>query len=51
MVRQVVVVFDGLEGRFLAVEAEVVDWDGGWEQGTEGGHHGEAGAQDWDEGY
>jgi hypothetical protein len=33
VVRQVVVVFDGLESGFLAVEAEVVDWDGHGEQG------------------
>lgn len=34
MVRQIVVVFYGLEGRFLAVETEVVD---GYGRGEEGG--------------
>lgn len=36
MVGQVVVVFDGLEGGGFAVEAEVVDGDGGREEGLEG---------------
>lgn len=38
-VRQLVVVFDGGEGGGLAEEAEVVDWDGGWEEGLEGVEH------------
>lgn len=29
---EVVVVFDGMEGEFVAEEAEVVDWDGGGEE-------------------
>lgn len=33
MVGEIVVVFDGLEGRGFAVEAQVVDWDGGGEEG------------------
>jgi hypothetical protein len=33
VVGEVVVVFDGLEGRGLAEEAEVVDWDGSGEEG------------------
>lgn len=36
MVGEVVVVFDWFEGCGFAVEAEVVDWDGGWEEGLEG---------------
>lgn len=32
---EVVVVFYGLEGDALAEEAEVVDWDGRWEEGVE----------------
>jgi hypothetical protein len=31
---EVVVVFYGLEGEFVAEEAEVVDWDGGGEEGV-----------------
>lgn len=30
---ELVVVFDGGEGAGLAEEAEVVDWDGFWEEG------------------
>jgi hypothetical protein len=33
VVREVVVVFYGFESRGLAEEAEVVDWDGGGEEG------------------
>lgn len=50
MVGQVVVVLDGLESRFLAEETQVVDWDGCGEERGECGDHGEAGAQDGDEG-
>lgn len=32
---EIVVVFYGLEGDFLAEEAEVVDWNGGGEEGVE----------------
>ena len=35
MVGEVVVVFDGLEGRGFAEEPEVVDWDGLWEEGCQ----------------
>jgi hypothetical protein len=51
MVGKIVVVFYGLEGRFLAVETEVVDWHGRGEQGLQGGDHREAGTEDGDEGY
>lgn len=36
MVREVVVVFDWLEGGGLAEEAEVVDGDRFWEEGLDG---------------
>lgn len=49
--REVVVVFDGLEGGFFAEETEVVDWHGGGEERGERGDHGEAGTEDGDEGY
>lgn len=35
MVGEVVVVFDGLQGGAFAEEAEVVDWDGGGEEGVD----------------
>lgn len=35
VVGEVVVVFDGLEGGAFAEEAEVVDWDGGGEEGVD----------------
>ena len=35
VVREIVVVFDGLEGGAFAEEAEVVDWDWGGEEGGE----------------
>lgn len=43
---QVVVVLDGLEGRGLAVQAQVVDRDGAWEEGLHGVDHAQARAQD-----
>ena len=36
MVGEVVVVFYGFESRGLAEEAEVMDWDGGGEEGLYG---------------
>lgn len=50
MVRQVVVVFDGLEGCFFTVETEVVNGYGVGEEGLESGDHGEARAEDGDKG-
>lgn len=36
---EVVVVLYGLEGGFLAVEAQVVDWDWVGEEGLDGVYH------------
>nr|POF18644.1 hypothetical protein CFP56_62152 [Quercus suber] len=49
VVRQVVVVFDGLQGGFFAVEAEVMCGHGRREQGFERGQHSQTGAQDRDQ--
>lgn len=46
MLGQVVVVLDGLEGRGLAVQAQVVDRDGAREEGLHGVDHAQPGAQD-----
>lgn len=50
MVREVVVVFYRLEGGALAVESEVVDRCRVRKEGGEGRDHGEARAQDGDQG-
>jgi hypothetical protein len=41
VVREVVVVFYGFESRGLAEEAEVVDWNGGGEEGLYGWSNGD----------
>ena len=45
---KVVVVLDWLEGGLFAVQAQMMRGDWRWEEGLNGGNHGEAGAEDGD---
>jgi hypothetical protein len=46
MVGEVVVVLHGVEGGFLAVHSQVVDWHGLRKERLKGVYHGETGAED-----